>query len=226
MTEHMMDYHCRLLACTSCASADVAEAVEAMTLLYEKAAIRHFCLALPFDASRESVSAFLIRRRRLEDALRPYLLRENRFDAEIMAAVLLVPNLHEERGLDRLRLAKSGYLPLCLPLGSFPDWADFELNRLLFKAHVNRLLFLSFDRASLFYTEETVDRLLRIPNAVFQLRYPMDAPSELHLKMEKKKIGAVFGTEISSITSAYRFCMNFDKKSATETCVPIADGIL
>ncbi len=226
MTEHLIDRNCRLLSRGYVDTHDATEAMEAMALLSEECSFSRFCLTLPFDASCESVSAFLIRRCRVEDAFLPLITQEKRFTVEVTPAVLLVPHLHEERGLERLCLSQGGYLPLCLPLGSLPEWADFELNRLLFKAHMNKLLFLSFDRVSLFYTEETVDRLLRIPNAVFQMRYPTGAPSELLLKMEKRKTNTVFGTEISSLLSAYRFCMDFDKKSATELSLPIADGIL
>lgn len=222
MTRKQIDWNCRLLSHGKGDAASLSEAVEAMTLLSRRCSFSHFRLALPFDASCESVAAFLIRKDRLEERLRALIPQDAGFTARVMADVMLVPSLYTERDLRRLSLNDSGYLPLSLPLGSFPEWADFELNRLLFKEKIDKLLFLSFDRTSLFYSSETVDKLLRIPDVRLQVCYSTGSSYGNSLKSDKEKLRTVLGTEITSLASAYRFCMDHGEKSATDVC-SIAD---
>ena len=121
-----------------------------------------------YDASKESVSAFLLRRDRSLGILQSRLPAELTLIAS--GGVLLSPNVSEVNDLNRLTFSKDMPLPISMPLGAYADWMDTELNHLLYKRHFS-LMFLSFERCILLYPPETVQKLLRIPHAVYQFGF-------------------------------------------------------
>jgi hypothetical protein len=58
-----------------------------------------------------------------------------------------------------------------MPICDYADWIDFELNRLLYRAHFKRLLFTSFDICINLYPGDVLEKLMRIPHSVFQFHY-------------------------------------------------------
>ena len=164
----LTDWNCRLLLRGDPLLGDHAELVRAFFLCVERFGIKRFCMMPTFDPQAESVARFLLRRERMQESLTPLLPSGARL--RMGASVLLSPGLHAEQDLHKLTLPASHYLPLDLPIGEWADWLDLEINRLLYRAK-KRLLFLSVERYPIFYPKDVLDRLMRIPNAVYQFNY-------------------------------------------------------
>lgn len=162
----LTDWNCQLLPSPwdeGRSPQGIALALEGM---YRQLGISHFHLMPAFDPERESVSAFLHRTKRIQEALSPHLLPA--ISLQVGTAVSLSPSISDLRELDQL-LHRST-LCVSLPLCSYADWIDQELNRLLFH-HRLRLTFLSFEKAVILYPKEIIEKLLRIKNAAFQFSF-------------------------------------------------------
>ena len=163
--EKLTDGCCRLVPDASLTPERAAAAINDLRTRF---GFDRFYLSFDYCADRESVTAFRLRTDRAVSALRKNLPRTVRLIP--MAALQLSPALSQNAELERLRLADSGYLPLALPLISYADWIDTELNRLLYKRHLSPL-FLSFELCTVLYPPDVIEKLTRIGNAAFQFGY-------------------------------------------------------
>lgn len=163
--EKLTDGCCRLvpdaLLCPERAASAIKE-------LHTRFGLNRFYMASDYCAERESVTAFRLRTDRAITSLRTALPKNVRLFS--MAAIQLTPDLSQNAELARLQLKDSGYLPLSLPLTSYADWIDTELNRLLYKRHMSPL-FLSFELCMILYPSDVIEKLMRIGNAAFQFGY-------------------------------------------------------
>ena len=164
----LTDWNCRLLLHGDPLLGDDAELSRALFLCVERFGIKRFCMMPTFDPEAESAAGFLLRREHAKERLLPLLPSGARL--RMGASVLLTPGLHAEQDLHKLTLPASHYLPLDLPIGEWADWMDLEINRLLYRAK-QRLLFLSVERYPIFYPKDVLERLMRIPGAVYQFNY-------------------------------------------------------
>ncbi len=161
----LTDGCCRLVPDAVLSPERAASAIEE---LHTRFGLNRFYMASDYYAERESVTAFRLRTDHAITSLRAALPRTVRLLP--MAAVQLTPDLSQNAELARLRLKDSGYLPLAMPLTSYADWIDAELNRLLYKRHMSPL-FLSFELCMILYPSDVIEKLMRIRNAAFQFGY-------------------------------------------------------
>lgn len=195
----LSDWNCRMIPYPDPLLTNHDQLQTAFSYCVERFEIKRFCLMPEYDSLSESVSLFLLRQERIRESLLKLLPKGA--CARIGASVLLQPDLHETMHLRRLCLRGSRCLPIQLPIGPYEDWMDLELNRLLYRAK-HRLLFLSFDRFPILYPTEVLERLTRIPNAVYQFNYRSLADPRscalLNILFERKAT-VLFGTGIDSL---------------------------
>ncbi len=165
-----IDWNCRLLP-TGLFPEQAAQAnAQAIHQMHERYGFSRFCMMADFDHTKESVSEFLLRRDRSLSLLKHALPTPSGIHLSAGCAVLLSPRVSEVRDLARLKLCKTEYLALSMPLCAYADWMDTELNHLLYRQRLP-LLFLSFERCMLLYPQDITEKLLRIPHAVFQFAF-------------------------------------------------------
>lgn len=136
--------------------------------LKERFLMTRHCLITEYDATYESVGAFLLRHRRMTEALQSYSISDHRLRFAIR--VLLTPDVYETADLERLLFSREKLLCIKLPVSSYEDWMDLEINRLLYKRKM-RLCFSSFELAVILYPREVIEKLMRIQGAVFQFNF-------------------------------------------------------
>lgn len=198
----LSDWNCRLFPSFDPSIEAPQTLQEAFLVCSERFGIKRFCLMPEYDSLSESVSLFLLRQDRMRKELQELLPKG--LSARVGVAVLLRSGLHETMYLDRLRLKGSHCLPIMFPIGSYQDWMDLELNRLLYKAK-QRLLFLSFDQLLIFYPEDVIERLMRIPDAVYQFNYRSLADPracELLKTLCDRNATVIFGTGLPTLEKA------------------------
>ena len=186
----------------------------------ERYSINRFCFMADFDIASSSVSAFRIQKARFTDALTPLL--PSSLKINYTAAVHLTPLLSEATELDRLTTTANFLLPLCLPLGSYADWIDTELNHLLYKRRIAPL-FLSFDLYAIMYPQDVLERLLRIPNAAYQFNYKaFSSPACVRMISALLQRGAtvLFGTLCNSNEKLAHYDLDYFTALAKETLSP------
>ena len=165
---NLVDWNCRLHLQMCSHWNSPQQICNQLSAMYTKFGFTNFSLLCDYCHTSESVSAFLIRLERMEKELRSYL--PTPLHIRLQASVLLTPNLCDVVDIHRLCLRHNGYLPILLPLSSYADWIDKELNHLLYHRGILPL-FLSFERAIRLYPQEITEKLLRIPRAAFQFAY-------------------------------------------------------
>lgn len=166
--ERFTDWNCQLLPNTHDAENSAQAVAQALTDLYDRYGLSRFCMMRSYHHRKEPVSVFLLRQNAPIESLSPLLPREMRL--KVSSQTLLLPKLHEVDGLEDLKTAKDGYLPISMPLGSYEDWMDEEINRLLYVRR-SPLLFTSVERYAIFYPPEILQKLLGIDGAVYQFGY-------------------------------------------------------
>ena len=151
-----MDWNCRLLPTGFFPEEAARKNAEAITQMQERFGFGSFCMMADFDHTKESVSEFFLRHKHSLSLLKDYLPHTIKLFSG--AAALLSPALSEVNDLSRLKLCKTEYLPLSMPVCAYAEWMDTELNHLLYKSH-HALLFLSFERCMLLYPREITEKL-------------------------------------------------------------------
>lgn len=163
-----IDWNCKMLPIPCDQTSDAKSICRELESLHERFGFSKFLMTPTYFCERESVQAFCIRK----DAMRSEILTclSKGLHLKFASSVQLSPAISLEKGLERLALTANHYLPLTLPMEAYGDWIDFELNRLLYKRHL-RLMLQSFEYAMILYPKDILEKLLRIPNAVYQFNY-------------------------------------------------------
>lgn len=165
----LQDWNSGLLAFMRSPEGCLEDALEAISFMQAEWNVAYFCTMPSYDASRESVANFLIKRDLAFEKLKNAVPKSVSLLSG--AAVELIPGLHECHQLNKLLLnTRKRILCVRLPLCCYRDEIDLELNRLLYKAKY-RLLFASFELALILYPEDVIERLIRIRGAIYQFSY-------------------------------------------------------
>ncbi len=162
--DHLVDWSFRITS----GDGFPGEAIQAMEYLNERFGVSHFAVMPEYDARRGSVPLFLLGLEQYEDRLREKL--PTHLKIKLVPRVYLSQGLSETEHLNRLSFGKDRYLALQLPWGDYNGWMDRELHRLLYD-HRFRLLLTSCELYSTFYPKEIVEKLFRIPHAVYQFHF-------------------------------------------------------
>ena len=208
------DWNCQLLPQIRAGVSTPQETLEALSVL-QRYGIDHFCFMPEFSHVLEPVSRFLLRRDRAAEHLRSLL--PPRVKVRVAASVRMETGLHLTEGLDRLCFTKQGHLALKMPIADYADWIDFEINRLLYRVHFTRLLFTSFDRCMVMYPTDILDKLMRIPHAVFQFHYHALADADarsLMVKLLRQNQTVLLGSEVNTLGKTYFFDFPYYLESA------------
>ena len=198
----MNDWDCRLFPMSGEQVASPAETVKAMRLLKEKYNIKRFFLTPCFDASAESASSFLWKRRQYQAELKQLLPSE--LTVRCGAVPLLTKELSDCRALSHFRFPKTNYLPLRLPLLPSGNWVHAELNYFLYHTPY-RVLFYAFDSLLPFYSMDDILRWSRLPNVAYCFRYQALESPELRSMMREilsRNQPILFGTGVQSYEKA------------------------
>ncbi|MBE6633332.1 MAG: hypothetical protein E7620_03195 [Ruminococcaceae bacterium] len=198
----MNDWDCRLLPMSGEWITSPTDTAKAMMLLKEKYNLKRFLLTPFYDATVESISMFLWRRKQTFEELKKILPSE--VTVRCGAVALLSPGLSHSNALNRLRLSRTNFLPVRLPLLSTGNWLSAELNRLLYHTPY-RILFYAFDSLLPFYPTEDILRWSRLPNAAYCFRYQaLESPflRELMREMLSANQPILFGTCVNSYEKA------------------------
>ena len=134
------DWECRLLPMMGELISNPQDSAAALSILKTKFGLTRFCMMPEFDCEKDSVASFLIRREKAFAKLSPLI--SNEFRIRLGCAALVIPGLSEVRGIKKLLLPQTKFLPIRLPY--FPSSeTPKELNRLLYHLPYH-VLFLSF----------------------------------------------------------------------------------
>ncbi len=166
--EYFVDWNCRLIPSAKNSEMTADAVRSALQTLHQRDRLSHFCMMSEYNGSFGSIPAYLILREKTFRELRAALPKQIRL--QFATSVPFYSGLHQLRDVDRFCIKKHRLLPITLPLAPYADWIDAELNALLYQAHITPM-FLSFDLAILLYSEEALQKLLRISNAVYQFSY-------------------------------------------------------
>ncbi|MBE6589974.1 MAG: hypothetical protein E7643_07325 [Ruminococcaceae bacterium] len=193
---------------------------DSLLLMHERFAIKRFCFMTEYDPSTSSLASFRIQRERFLSSLRESLPAS--FKINYTAAVRLTPHLSEVAELNRLTATADSLLPIVLPLESYTDWMDKELNHLLYKRHM-KPLFLSFELYPILYPLDVTERLLRIPDAAYQFNYKAFAnPSSARMISTLLQRGAtvLLGTASNSVEKLLHYEYDYYLELAKEVLSP------
>lgn len=214
MANYLIDWNCKLLADLHEIKHAPAASLAALSYLQSKFDLRAFCFAPTFRSSSDSVAAFLLRRdKTVSEILDCSQSTAPSFSKPIRllcgSSVLLEKDLHETLHLHRLAVPFDvhAYLPIVLPMSSYADWIDLELNRLLYRRGM-KLMFLSFEIACIFYPTEVLERLIRIDDAIFQFNYAsVENPAirSIIKKLIAQSKTVIFGTSLNAIDKIYHY---------------------
>lgn len=223
--DYVTDWNCRLLPLTTKDDKAFEETAKVLTFLSDRFSFRRFYMMPLYDATKEPISIFLLRRSRLETQLKEKLVQMPNLKIKFGAIAQLSPGLHLTEKLDKLLIGTEGYLPILLPIGEYGEWVDYEINRLLFHSPCKKLIFMSFDLCITFYPEEIIDKLLRIPNAVFQFSFQsLSKPHNYSIvsSLLQQNRTVLTGSGIDSPQKAYYYEFDHYSKSATDA-LSVAD---
>ena len=216
MNSELIDWNCGLL---SSIRIDVpnseAEALEALRFMANEYSITRFCMMPLFDARKEPVSVFLLKRAAYIDRLSGAIPKE--ISVKYASKVLLCKGLSKVPNLEKLAAETGGYLPLMLPITSYEVWIDQELNQLLYKRKL-KLLLISCEIYPTIYPAEIVEKLFRMQNTVFLFQYRVFSDvklSKLVLNMCKLDRSVLFGSEVNNLYKAWNFPLAAYRTQAT-----------
>ena len=163
------DIHLHLLPGMDNGPARPWESERMFDLLYANG-VRAAVLTPRFDADRETIDAFLIKRRLSYAKLKEILgEKAHHFGFYLSAEAVLTSGLSSLPSLPSLCIPKTNILPLSLPISDrlTPDIMK-ELAFLIQKRKLRPLL-CHIERPYLFYSEKEFDRLLSLPSSLFQV---------------------------------------------------------
>ncbi len=195
-----IDFNCKLPLQTS-----KEELLDTLLFMHERFCINRVCFMTEFDVRLTSLAAYRIRCERFLEELKDHLPKPLKINCA--AAVHLTPALSQYAELSRLHSTSRPLLPLVLPMESYADWMDEELNAILYKRHIVPL-FLSFDLYPILYPKAAIERLLRIPNAAYQFNYrAFTRPEYVRMIDELLRRGApvLFGTGCTFPEKVYHY---------------------
>ncbi len=161
------DLHLHLLPGMDNGPARPWESERMFDLLYQNG-VRAALLTPHFDAEKEEIEDFLVRRRFSYDKMRAVLGEKARhFGFYLSAEVILVKGLSALPALPSLCIPKTNILPLSLPISDkiAPDTMR-ELATIIHKRKLQPLI-CHIERPFLFYSEPEFDRLLSLPSSLF-----------------------------------------------------------
>ncbi len=198
------------------------EAIRAMEHLNKHFGISRFAVMPEFDARLCSVPMFLLQADRCTDLLREAL--PSHLKIKLLPRVYLSRGLALTEWLNRLSFGRNRYLALQLPWGEYGDWMDDELHQLLYDRRY-RLLLTSCELYSSFYSSETVERLFRIPQAVYQFNYRALSDEGMcqHIsKMIGQDQTVLLGTGLTTLGKTWQYGLSHYQKAATKN-LSVAD---
>ncbi len=163
--EYRIDWNCKLLPFENDPCTTAADAAYALELLHDQFGFSKFLMMSEWSMDHESIRAHQIRCAAMQNALSTTLAKTRKL--KYATAAHLLPDLSKEIGLERLTLGAQRYLPILLPISAYEEWIDTELNALLYQRHF-QLMFLSFDYAAILYPQSILEKLMRIPHAIYQ----------------------------------------------------------
>lgn len=212
--DYFIDWSCRLA--NTADDTRLQEAARTMKLLSERFRVTHFCIMPEFNADLQSVPMFLLRVERTLELLRRRLPSEIKVRA--LPRAYLTEGLHRTQHLNRLLFSAQRYLPLLLPLGSYEDWMDREINALLFQ-NKYRLMLTSCELIRTLYPAEIADKLFRIQNAVYQFHFHSftdeTAVQDVRLLLSRGQT-VLMGTGLKSLSDAYYYEFSHYQETATK----------
>jgi len=216
MNNKLIDWSCDLLSSIRIDQpGSEADAVEALRFMAKEYLLTNVCMMPLFDARKEPVSVFLLKRAAYEDLLFNSLPKD--LFLKFSAKVLLHRGLSTISDLEKLTEATDGYLPLALPIASYEDWIDIELNHLLYKRKL-KLLLLSCENFPILYSDEIVEKLFRMPNTIFMFNYRVLTDAKLCrivYNICQSNHQVLFGTDINSLHKAWNFPVTRFRNHAT-----------
>ena len=216
------DWNCDLLSSIRIdLSGSEDDACKALLHLHTACGIDRVCMMPTFDPLHQSTSIFLLKRAAYEDLLKAKLSKE--LSIIFSAKVLLQPGVSEIIDPEHLVAATGGYLPIVFPAGPYHDWMDVELNRLLYKRKC-RLLLMACERFPIFYENETVEKLFRIPNAIYQFQYRALADIKTRrilYNLYRLNKPILFGTGVDCLQKAWDFRPERYQAAALERFSPL-----
>ena len=216
-----IDWNCHLLADKHEVLNPARDTLDTLSFLRTYRGFHTFCMMPAFYPSLDTVPMFLRRREKsVEEVVSLY--EQDRKDGRdsaceslkllLGARVCLEKGVHEVESLKRLSIPYGSYryLAIQLPMTPFEDWIDFELNRILYKLDL-KLMFVSFERCCILYPNEILEKLYRIPNAIFQFNYrSLSIPriQDVIRILLRANATIVFGTALDSEYKACRYALN------------------
>ena len=216
--DHLVDWSFRLVSGENFP----LEAVQAMEHLCERFGISRFAVIPEFDARLCSVPMFLLQSEHSIDRLREVLPAHLRI--KLLPRAYLSKGLAKTEWLYRLSFGRDRYLALQLPWGEYEEWIDNELHQLLY-LHRYRLFLTSCELYSTFYSKEIVEKLFRIPKAVYQFNYRAltDADTCRYIsKMIGQGQTVLLGTGLTTLGKAWQYDLSHYQKAATKN-LSVAD---
>ena len=204
-----VDWSCRMLPKLNTELLDAKQAADAIKEISVRFGFSHLAMVAEYDCVQESVPLFLLRANSSFQKLRAELGKT--VSIKPFYRAILLPGLYETADLDRLLLPHTKLLPICFPIGTYQDWMDLEINRLLYKKKY-RLLFTSFELAILFFSIEQIHKLMRISGAVFQFNYKAltdPAVCQIIKLLLDQDATVLLGSSLTSPEKAYFYDLDF-----------------
>lgn len=223
----LTDWNCHLLPMMGEWIAAPKDAREAMLCLHARTGIRRFCMMAEFDCRKESLPCFLLERDRAMRELREVLPDGVRLLAG--GYLRLRPELTELAGLERLCIPKYGLLPVQLPWTAPHQELVSTWNHLLYHVHA-RILLMDTEHYVTAYPPDTIERILRLDNVVYQFGYLSLGDPQLRRiirRLYQRGATVLFGTGVNSPGAA----AYYDFLSAKEAALaafdrPLLEAIL
>ena len=217
--ELFSDWNCHVMPSMRDRISDEKDSVGVLSYMMQELKIRSLCMMPEYDSGRESVSMFLLRRRRSANRLQEAIEAHWNTDElpvpqiKLSAAVYLTRGLYEIKNLSKLNLPllHGSYLPIRMPIAGYKDWMDYELNRLLFRSKF-QLLFTSFELCAIWYPKDILEKLLRIQNAAYQFNYKSLSDAgicDVIGQLIDRKATILLGTGIDCIDRCYSYDLSY-----------------
>lgn len=216
-----IDWNCHLLSDKHEVINSPRDTLDTISFLQAYRGFHTFCMMPAFYPSVDSVPMFLRRREKAIEAVLSLYSQDcsagtNSLQEPLKllagARVCLEKDVHNVEYLKRLSIPYGNYryLAIQLPMTPFEDWIDFELNRILYKLEL-KLIFLSFERCCILYSDGILEKLYRIPNAIFQFNYrslSMPRIRDVIKVLLRANATIIFGTALDSEYKACRYALN------------------
>ena len=220
--DFFVDWNCKLFPTARNGILTLQDSLETMQFLYQRDRISSFCLMTEYTVSYGSVAAFLLLRDQAFRQLKAQCPKHLKL--RLATSTPIFPELHQLADLELLLLNEDRLLPLTSPLAPYEDWIDVELNRLLYYSNI-RPLFLSFDLTVKLCSEEVLQKLLRISNAVYQFNYRSLTDERARsviasLLRGNSNATVLLGTSIDSLTRASFYETEYYLQCASDYFLP------